>query len=160
MVKNPRAPLGARKLRPLNAPVRIQVETDDDNHPVLVQRRGWRTPRAVARIQDRWRIDDEWWRTRPISRLYYALLLEDDLPLTIFHNLITETWYEQRNQPPSAQNGAPLNAKTATPPSTHVWHLRPPETWRRVQRKTSSHPDRQASEAAASPHSEDDQDPT
>lgn len=155
MVKNPRAPLGARKLRPLNAPVRIQVEIDADKQPVRVQRRGWRTSRAIARIQDRWRIDDEWWRTRPISRLYYALLLEDGLPLTVFHNLITETWYEQRSQPPSTPNGAPSSAKAATPPSTHVWHLRPPETRRRGQRKTPSHSDRQASEEVASRRSED-----
>jgi hypothetical protein len=98
VVKNPRASLGARKLRPLNAPVRIQVETDDDNHPVLVQRRGWRTPRAVARIQDRWRIDDEWWRARPISRLYYAVVLGDGTLLTIYRNLLTEAWFEQRDR--------------------------------------------------------------
>jgi len=38
---------------------------------------------AVAAVQDRWRIDDEWWRTRPVSRLYYSLLLEDGRTVTV-----------------------------------------------------------------------------
>ncbi len=26
-------------------------------------------------VLESWRIDDEWWRPRPVSRLYYHLLL-------------------------------------------------------------------------------------
>ena len=63
---------------------------------MTVRRRDWPTPRTVSRVQDIWRIDDEWWRERPISRLYYLLLLDPDTLLTIFHDLVTDTWYEQR----------------------------------------------------------------
>jgi hypothetical protein len=98
VVPNPRAPLGARDLRPLNAPVPIQVTTDANGQPLAVRRRGWRAPRAVARVQDRWRIDDEWWRARPISRLYYAVVLGDGTLLTIYRNLLTEAWFEQRDR--------------------------------------------------------------
>jgi len=41
----------------------------------------------VERVRDRWRIDDEWWRERPIARLYYALLLEDGTFLTVYRDL-------------------------------------------------------------------------
>jgi hypothetical protein len=52
--------------------------------------------KAVASIRDRWRLDDEWWRERPVSRLYYALLLEDGALLVVFQDLIEGGWYEQR----------------------------------------------------------------
>jgi hypothetical protein len=51
----------------------------------------------VARIQDRWRIDDEWWRSEPISRLYHDLVLEDGARLTVYHDLVTDAWFEQRD---------------------------------------------------------------
>jgi hypothetical protein len=64
---------------------------------VAVRKRGWPAPRAVRQLQDRWRIDDEWWRERPISRLYYTLLLDDGRLLTVYHDLLAETWFEQRD---------------------------------------------------------------
>jgi hypothetical protein len=52
--------------------------------------------RAVACIQDRWRIDDEWWRERPVSRMYYQLQLESGRVITIFHDLHGGSWCEQQ----------------------------------------------------------------
>jgi hypothetical protein len=96
MVPRPGASLGAHTLRALNAPVRLTVHTDDAGQPVAVYRDGWSRPCRVARVQESWRIDDEWWREQPISRLYFMLLLENDLLLTIYHDLMTDVWYEQR----------------------------------------------------------------
>ena len=96
MVPHPRAPLGARSLRPLNVPAPLQVQVDSQGRPRTVHRRGWPAPRAVAAIQDRWRIDDEWWRERQISRLYYELLLDEGMLLTVYHDLHRDEWYEQR----------------------------------------------------------------
>jgi hypothetical protein len=62
---------------------------------VAVQRRG--RLYSVAQIQDCWRIDDEWWRERPVVRLYYTLRLEGDVLVTLYHDLITDTWHEQRD---------------------------------------------------------------
>jgi hypothetical protein len=53
-------------------------------------------PRTVSAVQDRWRLDDEWWRERPISRLYYTLLLEDGRLLVVYHDLVLAEWYMQR----------------------------------------------------------------
>ncbi len=81
------------ELRPLNVPVPVAVETGAAGEPAFVTWRGRRL--AVAAVADRWRIDDEWWRT-PISRLYRRLVLADDRVLTVFEDLIGGGWYVQR----------------------------------------------------------------
>ena len=109
MVAHSRTPLGAGDmrnlaagrpttgtLRPLNAPSPLKVDLDAEGRVVALWRQGRLTPRRIAAVQDRWRIDDEWWRERPIARLYHALLLDDGSPLVLYHDLIEEQWYEQR----------------------------------------------------------------
>ncbi len=97
MVAHPRAPLGPRDRRPLNAPSPILVQVDRrSDQPVAVRRRGWGQPRSVESVQDRWRIDDEWWRERPISRLYYTLLMDGGTLLTLYHDLVSDEWFEQK----------------------------------------------------------------
>lgn len=49
----------------------------------------------VAHIQDVWCIDDEWWRA-PIARRYYQLVLETGALATVYHDLTTDAWHEQR----------------------------------------------------------------
>jgi hypothetical protein len=73
----------------------VAVATDTTGRPRSV-RRSARPVKAVVGIRDRWRLDDEWWRERPVSRLYYALLLEDGALLVVFQDLIEGGWYEQR----------------------------------------------------------------
>ena len=60
-------------------------------------RRGRLESRAVSAIQDCWRIDDEWWREHAVSRMYYALLLDDGSLLSVYHDLLANTWHEQRD---------------------------------------------------------------
>lgn len=104
MVQDPRASLGARSLRPLNTARSIWVQSDAEGNPLAVRRGRWPQPRPVIQIQDRWRIDDEWWRDAPISRLYHTVLVrsvssdEGDLLLTIYHDLTAGAWFEQRDQ--------------------------------------------------------------
>ena len=97
MVAHSRAPLGSRDLRPLNAPSTIRVLTEAEGRPTAIWRPGWPAPRAVARVQDRWRIDDEWWRERAISRLYHTLILEDGVLIVVYHDLIEDEWFEQHS---------------------------------------------------------------
>jgi hypothetical protein len=80
------------KLRSLGTPRIIRVETDRAGFPVLIHLK--RRPRSVASVRERWRIDDEWWR-QIISREYFALLLEDGKPVTVYRDLRTEEWYLQ-----------------------------------------------------------------
>ena len=95
MVAHSRAPVGTRAVRALNVPLPIVV-IPITGEPRLVHRGRWTESREVLQIVDRWRIDDEWWRERPIARLYYTLLLEGGLVLTVYNDLHTSTWYEQR----------------------------------------------------------------
>jgi len=96
LVSNPSAVTRRRDLRPLNAPSPLQVQSDDRGQIVSVWRQGRLTPRTIAAIQDHWRIDDEWWREHPVSRIYYALLLDDGTLLTVYHDLLADLWFEQR----------------------------------------------------------------
>jgi hypothetical protein len=52
--------------------------------------------RAVASIQDRWRIDDEWWRDSAISRLYFAVQLHGGRMVTVYEDLLRGGWWLQR----------------------------------------------------------------
>ena len=92
MVPDTGKTLRADTYRPVNAPEQIQVEEDSYGLPLVV-----RTPRrqAVTAIDDRWRIDDEWWRREPVSRLYYAVLLASGQRLVLYKNLTNECWYRQ-----------------------------------------------------------------
>jgi hypothetical protein len=94
MVAHPREKVRAHRLRPLTAPQRVQVEAGATGAPRAVRFEG--TLRPVAAVQDRWRIDDEWWRERPVSRLYYQLQLEGSRVITVYHDLIEGGWWLQR----------------------------------------------------------------
>jgi hypothetical protein len=68
------------------------VETDESGEPQAVVLGRQRL--AVAAVQDRWRIDDEWWR-KEVSRLYFSLLLEDGRVVTVYRDLVRGTWCQQ-----------------------------------------------------------------
>lgn len=81
-----------QRLRPLRSPSPVQVRTDEEGLPIELQRRGKRV--QVVAVRERWRIDDEWWRS-PISREYFALVLEDGRPVILFQDLVGGGWYGQ-----------------------------------------------------------------
>jgi len=77
---------------PLNIPREVRVTADGDGHPVFV----WlRNRQRVARIRNVWRIDDEWWR-QEIARRYFELELSDGSVITVFQDLISGNWSQQR----------------------------------------------------------------
>ncbi len=92
MVKNPGKTLRTETYRAVNAPEQVEVEEDSSACPRAV-----RTPRrqTVAAVNDRWRIDDEWWRREPVSRLYYAVLLTSGQRLVLYKDLTNNCWYRQ-----------------------------------------------------------------
>ena len=47
-------------------------------------------------MEDAWEIVDEWWRASPIARRYYKVALEDGSAITLFRDLLSDRWYEQR----------------------------------------------------------------
>ncbi len=94
MVQNTREAPGPGSLRPLNLPIPISVEEDDDGRPLAVNQKG--RIMKIASIDDLWRIDEEWWREKPITRMYYQLTAEGGGRLTVFQDLTDGNWYRQR----------------------------------------------------------------
>ncbi len=92
MVQNSRKTLCTGTFKPVNLPETVKVEESADGLPEAVKlvRR-----QAVISIEDRWRIDDEWWRKEPVSRFYYAVLFASGQRLIIFKDMIEGKWYRQ-----------------------------------------------------------------
>lgn len=86
-------PAEAPRLRPLNRPRPLRVEADEDGRPTAVWLSGRR--HAVEAVQETWRIDDEWWRQWPVSRVYYRLLLEDGRAVTVYRDMVSGGWAKQ-----------------------------------------------------------------
>lgn len=94
MVKDSGAALRTHRLRPLARPQPLRVTTDSGGHPTAVMIEG--AMRPISSLQDRWRIDDEWWREPSVSRMYYELQLEGDRVVTVYQDLPGGTWWLQR----------------------------------------------------------------
>ncbi|MGH7539573.1 MAG: hypothetical protein ACRELC_01090 [Gemmatimonadota bacterium] len=78
----------AGRLRPLNRPRPVRVEADD-GFPLRVRLDGrWRT---VTSTLEAWRVDDEWWRA-PISRAYFAVVLDEARHIVLYRDLATGEW--------------------------------------------------------------------
>ncbi len=92
MVENPGTALHADAAKPVNTPEPVRVEEDTSGEPLAV-----RLPRhqRIAAIEDKWRIDDEWWRKEPVSRLYYAVRLAVGQRLVLYKDLVSGEWYKQ-----------------------------------------------------------------
>ena len=92
MVKNSGKTLRINTYRLVNAPEQVQVEEDSSACPraVRMSRR-----QVISSIEESWRIDDEWWRREPISRLYYAVLLASGQRLVLYKDLTNDCWYRQ-----------------------------------------------------------------
>ncbi len=92
MVEDTGKALRAETSKPLNTPEPLPVEENEYGRPTAVR---MKYRQAVTIIEDSWRIDDEWWRTNPISRLYYRVRLASGQRLVLFKDLIAGTWYRQ-----------------------------------------------------------------
>lgn len=78
--------------KPVNMPVPIKIEENASGQPVAVKQK---RRLAVMTIEDRWRIDDEWWRAEPLSRFYYNVILASGRRLVLYKDLVKGDWYEQ-----------------------------------------------------------------
>lgn len=83
----------SEKIRALNLPQPVTVEENGVGLPCVVITSDQRL--AVEEIIDIWRIDDEWWR-EPLLRRYFLVVLEGGALRTLFQDLLSGQWYEQR----------------------------------------------------------------
>lgn len=84
----------AQRLHPISVPLAVAVKTNREGDPIRI-----RDPRTgkfqrVETIQEVWQVDDEWWR-KPLSRLYYRVILENGRLMVLFRDLIEDRWHSQ-----------------------------------------------------------------
>jgi hypothetical protein len=80
----------------LKVPRPLVVEAEEGPDGPVPRGVTWRgTRRAVATVEDDWRVDDEWWRDE-VSRHYFTVTLADGCRLTLFFDRLAGTWWEQR----------------------------------------------------------------
>ena len=92
MVADTGKTLRADTTKPVNLPEPLQVEESPAGLPTFVRLK--RRQKIIA-VEDCWRIDDEWWRSEPVSRLYYAVILASGQRIVLSKNLIDGSWYRQ-----------------------------------------------------------------
>jgi hypothetical protein len=92
MDANTKKAMGTNASKPLNMPEPLFVEENTSGSPVAVKLKQRHT---IIAIEDCWRIDDEWWRTEPVSRIYYAVILDSGRRMILCNNLIDKHWYQQ-----------------------------------------------------------------
>jgi len=91
-----RTPSGPGEFQPLNPPTPLGVKVSTDDYPSELQVGGdWL---GVVSVDDMWRIDDEWWREKPVGRLYFRLLTCKGTRLTVFRDLLEDKWYRQNDE--------------------------------------------------------------
>jgi hypothetical protein len=78
--------------RPLNVPEPLPVAEDAAGRPVALT---GRHRQAVAAVEDKWRIDDEWWRREMVARHYFTVRLTSGQRLVLYKDLAGGGWYRQ-----------------------------------------------------------------
>jgi hypothetical protein len=93
MAANSGATPRSQPIRPVNPPIPVKVRENVRHTPVAVRIKGrWRKVVSLAEV---WSIDEEWWRERPIIRMYYRVNLEDGRQMTVFRDMLDGAWYRQ-----------------------------------------------------------------
>ena len=93
MVGSTGRPADTRRIRRLKPAAAVEVEAGEDGVPRRLRLGGaWH---EVTLARRPWRIDQHWWRGRPLSRVYYRLATEDGPPLTVYHDLLSGEWARQ-----------------------------------------------------------------
>ena len=77
----------------MNRPRAAKVETTENGEPATLHVSGHRI--GIESVVEAWRIDDEWWRERPVSRMYYRVALEDGRVVDLYRALGSGRWYRQ-----------------------------------------------------------------
>ena len=94
MVTDTRKASGVSGIRFLNQPTAIPVKVDENGSPSELKLRGRLL--KVESVDDIWRIDDEWWREQSVNRMYFECVVDGGIRITMFQDIGTRQWYEQR----------------------------------------------------------------
>ena len=93
MVTVARTAPGICAIRPINAPVPLRVAINSSGWPTaLFSNRG---KLNIARVNDAWRIVDEWWRDLPVVRTYFEVYIVDGRRFVLFQDHVSGRWFRQ-----------------------------------------------------------------
>lgn len=92
MVKDTGKTLYTGTFKPVNAPEAVEVYESPTGLPVALKTK---SKQAIVSIDGKWRIDDEWWRAEPLSRMYYAVILSSGRRVVIYKDITQRRWYRQ-----------------------------------------------------------------
>jgi len=87
-----RKAMGINASKPINLPSTVCVEENSSGLPSAIK---LKQRHSILTIEDCWHIDDEWWRSEPVSRLYYAVMLDSGRRMILCKNIIDKRWYQQ-----------------------------------------------------------------
>jgi len=93
VIEEPAKASHGQRLKPLHCPRRLNVEADGTDRPIAVRLGGRQI--AVESVVETWRIDDEWWRDKPVSRNYCRVVLEDGRVMDVYRDLASGKWWRQ-----------------------------------------------------------------
>ena len=93
MVDNAKAIPDADSFRALNPPILVDVKESVRHLPVAIRiKERWL---RVVSIDNVCNVDEEWWRERPIVRMYYRVNLEGGRRIMVFRDMVDGAWYQQ-----------------------------------------------------------------
>jgi hypothetical protein len=82
-----------RRIRRLKLPRALEVEASANGVPMRIRTGGvWQD---VSLVRRPWRIDQHWWRERPVRRTYFEVMAADGPTLTIYHDHVSGEWFRQ-----------------------------------------------------------------
>ena len=84
---------GTPQLRSLNRPRAAKVEAAKSGEPAALHVSGRRI--GIESVLETWRVEDEWWRERPVSRMYYRVILDDGRVVDLYRAILSGRWYRQ-----------------------------------------------------------------
>jgi len=90
MVPHPGKTPRTDTLKYVNCPEPVKVTENMEGLPGKLGRE------PVEAIEDRWRIDDEWWRGQAVSRTYFAVILAGGRRTVVYKDLKENCWYHQQ----------------------------------------------------------------
>ena len=93
MLKNSRKAMGHGDLRFLKNPTPLQIAIGNHQEPHSVLNKGYWLP--IWKILDKWHVEDEWWKTDPIDRIYYECVLNNGKYIVMYRDCISNDWYKQ-----------------------------------------------------------------
>lgn len=71
-------------------PKPVSVAVHDDGLPRMVD------GRHVAKVCERWKVEDDWWKKHPINRCYYELIVGEGHNVVVYLDRVDGSWSKQR----------------------------------------------------------------